>query len=64
MVAQHPHPTTTDGGSTGFAGAKKPAMRVMVVDRCPQLISLTVNGTAVFLLLTYKLPTLTPDKVK
>jgi hypothetical protein len=21
MVAQHPHPTTTDGGSAGFAGA-------------------------------------------
>ena len=22
MVAQHPQPTTTDGGSAGFAGAK------------------------------------------
>ena len=26
---------------------QKPAMRVMVVDRCPQFMPLTVNGTAV-----------------
>ena len=26
---------------------QKPAMRVMVVDRCPRFMSLTINGTAV-----------------
>ena len=79
MVAHHPHPTTTDGGSAGFAyvhgwtvvgqrictgrtvlgqcrsycrGAakrcaeeQKPAMRVTVVGRCPQFMTLTLNGT-------------------
>jgi hypothetical protein len=49
MVAQHPHPTTTDGGSAGFAGAKKPAMRVMVVDRYTRFITLVVNSIAVIL---------------
>ena len=63
MVAQHPQPSATDGGSAGFAslhgcnllgqsrsycrGAKKPAMRVMVVDSDPQFMPITVNGTAV-----------------
>jgi hypothetical protein len=63
MVAHHPHPTTTDGGSAGFASLhgcnllgqcrsyaeeQKPALRVMVVANCARFTSLAVNVTAVY----------------
>jgi hypothetical protein len=39
--------TYTDGGNADIAEEQKPAMRMMVVDRCPQFMSLTANGEAV-----------------